>query len=60
MNSVIRLIFCIPPVAQKKKEFEIKLIMVNPDVVRMDMKSFRRSAVVKQQAKAALNSLYKS
>jgi len=54
MNSFIRMFFGIPPVDKsKKKVFEIKPKMINPDVVRMDLNSFRKSQVVRQQAMAA-------
>lgn len=54
MNSLIRMFFGIPPVDNsKKKNFEIKCKMINPDVVRMDMKSFRESLIVRQQVIAA-------
>ena len=54
MNSFIRMFFGIPPVDKsKKKVFEIKPKMINPDVVRMDLNSFRKSQVVIQQATAA-------
>lgn len=53
MSSFIRMLFGIPPENEPKKSFEIKPKMINPDVVRMDMKSFRESLVVKQQLMAA-------
>ncbi|EGQ9275680.1 hypothetical protein V9789_001782 [Vibrio vulnificus] len=36
-----------------KKDFEIEVDMVSPDVFRMNMKSFRESKIVQQQIKAA-------
>lgn len=40
---------------RKVEDYEIKLDMVTPDVVRMNMASFRKSKVVKQQIKSASN-----
>ncbi|MGF1717852.1 hypothetical protein L4D08_23610 [Photobacterium chitinilyticum] len=37
----------------KPKNFEIEPEMINPDVVRMDMDSFRKSSAVKKQIAAA-------
>ena len=37
----------------KYKKFNIQPKMVNPDVVRMDIKSFRNSSKVQEQVKAA-------
>lgn len=39
------------------KEYEIKMNMVNDDVVRMDMASFKKSAEVRKQAIAAKKSI---
>ncbi|MGR6831423.1 hypothetical protein [Aliivibrio wodanis] len=41
------------PSEEDSKKYEIEPEMVNPDVVRMNMESFRNSKVVKAQAKAA-------
>lgn len=54
MGQVLRMIFGIPPSRDKQdKSYEIKHRMINPDVVRMDMNSFRSSKKVQAQATAA-------
>lgn len=58
MSEVIRMFFGIPPSSElKAKKFEIEPNMINPDVVRMNMTSFRKSDAVKKQAAAALEVL---
>ena len=41
----------------KMRQYEIKVEMVNSNVVKMDIESFRKSRAVKQQAKAAKRSI---
>ncbi len=53
MGKLISVLLGIPSDAPKKRKFEIKPKMVTPTVVRMDVKSFRKSKAVKEQAEAA-------
>lgn len=56
--NIIRLMLGIPPKPDgllRPDEYEIRSFLVNPEVVRMDMKSFRNSKVVREQATAAKN-----
>lgn len=50
---MLRKLFGIKDEDKQQKHYEIEPVMVNPDVVRMDMKSFRESRVVKEQIAAA-------
>ncbi|ELB2736999.1 hypothetical protein ACS83_03000 [Vibrio alginolyticus] len=53
MMGLLRKILGFKPSDETKKDFEIEVDMVNPDVFKMNMKSFRASKVVQQQVKAA-------
>ncbi len=58
MVNVIRMILGIPEAKGKGKtsKYKIKPKMISPDVVVMDMDSFRSSPEVQAQAKAARKS----
>ncbi|HHX8506474.1 TPA: hypothetical protein ACVO0I_003800 [Vibrio diabolicus] len=53
MMGLLRKILGFKSSDETKKDFEIEVDMVNPDVFKMNMKSFRASKVVQQQVKAA-------
>ncbi|WP_019615513.1 hypothetical protein [Psychromonas ossibalaenae] len=58
MKKIIRMIFGMPLYDRSEYiQFSIKPKMVNPDVVRMDMESFRNSKNVQKQAAAAMKNL---
>ncbi|MCG6267993.1 hypothetical protein [Vibrio furnissii] len=53
-ESMLRMLLGIPPKRKSKaRQYEIKPKMVSPDVVQMDMVSFKNSKVVKRQIAAA-------
>ncbi|CAH7196029.1 conserved hypothetical protein [Vibrio crassostreae] len=57
MGKLIKMLLGIPSEVPKTKKFQITPKMVNSNVVRMDMTSFRNSSVVQDQAKAARTSV---
>ncbi|ENP8342834.1 hypothetical protein QTO16_02735 [Vibrio harveyi] len=53
MGKLIRMILGVDITAPESRKFEITPKMVNPNVVRMDLSSFRDSEAVVAQAHAA-------
>ncbi|MCR9519624.1 hypothetical protein NB469_14625 [Vibrio alginolyticus] len=53
MMGLLRKILGFKTSDETKKDFEIEVDMVNPDVFKMNMESFRASKVVQEQVKAA-------
>ena len=53
MSKLIKMLLGIPSDMPKERTFEITPKMVNSSVVRMDLKSFRKSKVVQEQVCAA-------
>jgi len=53
MGKLIRMILGVDVTTPKKRDFEITPKMVNPNVIRMDLSSFRKSDEVVAQAEAA-------
>lgn len=62
MGNVLRMIFGISESKPKTKtkNFKIRPKMINPDVVVMDIDSFRKSITVQNQAKAAKSAVQTS
>ncbi|CAK2041409.1 conserved hypothetical protein [Vibrio crassostreae] len=53
MGKLIRMILGVDVTTPQKRDFEITPKMVNPNVIRMDLSSFRKSDEVAAQAEAA-------
>jgi hypothetical protein len=52
--NMLRMLLGMPPKRKiRARKYEIQPKMVSPDVVQMDMDSFKKSSVVKRQIKAA-------
>ncbi len=49
----LRLLLGFQDIDSIRKDFEIEVDMISPDVFKINMKSFRASKVVQQQFKAA-------
>lgn len=61
MGNILRMIFGVPKAKGEgqTQNYQIKAKMVNPDVVVMDYKSFRKSKAVQAQVRAAKDSMSK-
>ncbi len=57
--KMLRIIFGFKEKDKSKQAYEIKPDMVSPDVVRMNLSSFRNSSVVQKQVAAAKASVTK-